>query len=115
MGHSKRAATVTLAAMGLFLSAGSMAASQLTELAPASSIDVCVAQIEDHANYDDASRVRHVIESSKRRNHGHLLKVDTTVYGETEDDVIREYAATCVVARNGTQLKFEIKETKIEA
>ena len=115
MNTQKRAVTFTLAAMGLFLSAGSMAASIFDEAPSDSSIEQCVAQVGNQANYDHASYVRHDVATTKRRSVGHRLKIDTTVYGGEDGQVIREYAATCVVGRDGVPVKFRIKQSDTEA
>jgi hypothetical protein len=104
----------TVAAIGLFLSAGTMAAPAFGEDASDSSIEQCVAQIADQANYNDASRVQHHVAPLKHRTVGQLLKIDTRVYGDEDGQVIREYAATCVIGRDGTPLMIRIRQIDTE-
>ena len=114
MISQNRAVVIAAAAMGVFLSTGSMAASPFDEAASDSSIEQCVAQIGEQANYADASGVRHEVATMKRRTVGHLLKVDTKVYGDEDGQVIREYATTCVIGRDGVPLNLRVKQTKTE-
>ena len=102
--------TTTLAALGLLFSAGAQADSLSPTIAPKSTVDYCVSQIADHADYTDATRVRHEVESDKRRSIGHILRIDTRVYGDAGDELIREYATTCAVGNSQRPLSFRIKE-----
>lgn len=105
----------SLAALALFLSATATAESYFADIAPQSSVRVCIDQIADHANFAGASRVLHEVESTKRRSYGHLLEVDTKVFGDIDGEVIRAYAATCVVTRSGAPRHFQITETDLES
>ena len=110
MKISKHVVTISLAAVGLFISASALALPGFGDDAPQSTIDVCVAQIADQANYENATRVRHVVESKQRRISGHILKIETTVFGVDGEEIIREYATTCAVNdRHETRL-FKIQE-----
>ena len=104
----------TLAAMGLLFSAGANADALFQKPAPQSTIDLCVTQIADRANYDGATRVRHEVESQERRTIGHELRIDTRVFGDIEDEVIREYATICAVGHSQRPLSFRIKEVDTE-
>lgn len=107
----KQVAT-TIAALGLVISVGAQAGPLFPKLAPQSTVDYCVQQIGDHADYNDARVVRHEIESKERRSIGHELRIDTRVYGETEDQLIREYATVCAVGNSQRTLSFRIREIK---
>jgi len=106
---NKQAAT-TIAVLGLVISAGAQADSLFPKTAPQSTVDYCVEQIADYADYQDARRVRHEIESKERRSIGHELRIDTRVYGDLEEEVIREYATTCAVGNSQRPLTFRIRE-----
>jgi len=113
INRNKIAASI-LAAMSLIvISAPTFAG--FYEFAPKKDVDLCVAEIQAHADYDGADRVRHEVESSKRRAVGYSLKIDTTVYAEGSDTAIREYKAVCVVTGGTKPLKFSIRETSNEA
>ncbi len=100
----------TIAVLGLVISAGAQAEPLFPKIAPQSTVDYCVQQIGDHADYNDARQVRHEIESEELRSIGHKLRIDTRVYGDTEDQVIREYATTCIVGNSQRTLAFRIRE-----
>jgi hypothetical protein len=110
MKRSNTSATIALATLGLLLSAAATADSWSAELAPQSTVDMCVAEIAEHADYSEAARVRHEIESEQRRTVGHTLRIETLVYGGTDGKLIREYATRCVVGNGLEPVRFVIKE-----
>ncbi len=110
MKISKHVVTTTLAAAGLFISSSALAIPGFSEDAPRGTIDICVAQIADQANYENATRVRHEVESRQRRISGHILKIDTTVFGVDGEEIIREYATTCAVNGHQETTLFKIRE-----
>jgi len=103
-------ATTTLAALGLLFSTGVQADFLTPNEAPQSVIDYCVTQIGDHADYSEATRVRHEVETRQRRAVGHELRIDTRVFGDAGDELIREYATVCAVGNSQRPLTFRIKE-----
>ncbi len=115
MRYQKNVVMIALAALGLFFSAGATADLVFPELAPQSKVDLCVAEISEHANYSDATRVRHEVESKQRRTIGYILKIDTLVYGEVDGEVIRGYTSKCVVANGEKPVKFTIREKGVSA
>jgi len=100
----------TIAVLGLVISAAAQAGPVFPKIAPQSAVDHCVQQIGVHADYNDARLVQHEIESKERRSIGHELRIDTRVYGETEDQLIREYATVCAVGNSQRTLSFRIRE-----
>ena len=113
MKVSKAAVSTALAIAGLVVSSGAFALPGFTEQAPASSIEQCVAQIGEQANYDNAGRVRHLVDSKERRVSGHTIKIDTTVFGIDGSEVIREYTTICAVSDDAVTRRFKIKEKSI--
>jgi hypothetical protein len=103
---------ITLATLGLIFSASSTANDLSPDLVPKSSVDTCVAEISDYADYTAATRVRHDVESEQRRTVGHILRIDTLVYGDVDGRLLREYTTRCVVGASVEPLYFEIKETR---
>ena len=104
----------SLAAIGLIaISAPTLAG--FYELAPDSDVDLCVSEIQAHADYTGAGRVRHEVESSKRRAMGFKLEIETTIYAEGDDTAIREYKSVCVVTGGDKPRKFTITEVSNEA
>ena len=110
MRIASKAASIGLATIGLFVTA-TASAHYVTDVAPSRSIEACVAEIGGHADYTDASRVRHELETTQRRSLAYKLKFSTKVYGESGDEVIREYATKCVVYGDDKPVFFEIEET----
>ena len=101
---------MTTAVLGLLFSASAAADPLFPQVAPQSTVDHCVSQIAGHADYTGATRVRHEVESRERRSIGHELRIDTRVFGDVEDEVIREYATTCAVGHSQRPLTFRIRE-----
>ena len=71
-------------------------------------IQACVDEVKQGANFDDASFVRHDVESRELRSARHELTIDTKVYGD--DGVLREYRAVCFVRKGNAPAKFRMKE-----
>lgn len=112
MRNQNNVLMISLATLGLLFSASSMANDLSSELAPKSTVDRCVAEISDYADYTAATRVRHDVESEQRRTVGHILRIDTLVYGDTDGKLLREYLTRCVVGNGTEPLHFEIRETR---
>ena len=106
--HNKITASI-LAAIGLIAIGSPALAAGFYEVAPKRDINLCVSEIENHADYTGAVRVRHEVESSKRRTVGYSLTIDTSVYVEKDGKAVREYKAICVVAGGETPLEFTIE------
>ena len=98
-----------LAFAGLTISAGAQAAG-FYAIASDRQIQQCVTEIGNQADYSGAARVEHNVLSEERRTVGYILTIDTTIYSETEGDVIREYATKCVVAAGEEPLRFTIRQ-----
>ena len=104
---------VSVAVAGLIVSSNAVAMPGFTEQAPFSSIEICVAKISDQANYQNAARVRHEVDSEERRIGGHTIKIDTQVYGADGSELIREYATVCAVSAKQETKHFVIREKGI--
>jgi len=113
MKISKYAVSTSLAIAGLIVSSNAAALPGFSEQAPASSVQICVAQIGEQANYEDAGRVRHEVDSKERRVSGHTIKIDTTVFNANGDDVIREYATVCAVSDQSETKRFTIRQKSL--
>ena len=99
------AATVTLLIFG-----GPAAASDNGKLGFDSEIKSCVAEVGDHANYEDATRVRHLIVKVKRTYIGYVFTINTAVFTDSDDVATREYASYCVARGGDKPVKFRIDE-----
>ena len=111
MKDQNKLALIALATMSFFYTASAMADNAFAKPAPQTAIKLCVAEISNYADYSDATRVYHEVESRERRTIGHTLRIDTRIYGEVEDEIIREYATQCVVATGDKPTRFTILET----
>ncbi len=80
------------------------------QVAPQDKIDVCVAEIGEHADYGDATYVRHDVESKPRRSIGHTLRISTLVYDESDGHLVREYRTLCAIAQRDEPVLFRIRE-----
>lgn len=102
----------TVAAMlaaSLFLLSAPARAEYDDEVRAESEIGACIAEIAEHADYSDASRVRHSVAVMKRRAVGYKLSIETSVY--SGDDEIREYATQCVAFGDAEPVRFRFAET----
>lgn len=102
---------VSLLAVASLLSAGPVSAMpSRAEAAQRSSVDLCVAQIADQANYDEASRVLHNVTTKERRVGGHIMQIETFVYVTDGEHAARKYATTCSVARTSEIRFFKFRQ-----
>ena len=115
MNHSKKIGVSLLSAAALFASAAPATASQNDWSEIQNEINSCVAAVADHANYGDAARVRHAVIDVKERTVGYKLSIQTSIFTETGDAAIREYASSCVVNGSHAPMRFEINETNNDA
>ncbi len=69
----------------------------------------CIAQMAEHANYDDATRVRHTIVLLEETRLRYKFTIGTSVFTDSDDTAARRYDALCVVLGGGAPLKFRVK------
>jgi len=115
MNIRKLTATHILSAAALFILAGQASAAKGSWQEIETEINACVSAIADQANYDDATRVRHTVVGVKERTVGYKLTIETSIYSDTDDAAMREYATTCVVNGNHAPMKFSISESDVGA
>ena len=101
---------VALAAAGLFAANGAFALELVTMPAPAASVDQCVAEIASHADYGNAGRVRHDVDSKNWRAIGHKITVRTSVFDADSSEMIRAYSTVCAVSDDAELKRFKITE-----
>jgi hypothetical protein len=114
MSTKKAAISTTLAITGLLISAGGYAMPELPQLAPMSSVELCVAEIGKQANYEDAVRVRHEVDSKERRVGGHTIMIDTKVFAADSTRILREYETVCAVSAFAEIKLFKNKEKSLQ-
>jgi hypothetical protein len=112
MKHNKQNSAAILGAVTLIILAGTASARQdnWTEIQP--EINACVTAVAEHANYTDATRVRHAVTSVKERIVGYKLTIETAIYTDAGDAPSREYATSCVVNGDHAPMQFSITETR---
>ena len=113
MKISKYTFATSLAVAGLLFSGSASALPGFSKIAPESTVNLCVAQIGEQANYEGARRVHHEVESKERRVSGHKLLIKTTVFGVDDDAAIREYMTVCAVSGQSETTKFRMREKSI--
>lgn len=107
MNHNAKTPTGMLVASLLLFAAPSMAQYD-DEVRAKREIDACIAEIGEHADYSDASRVRHRVEVMKRRAVGYKLSIETSVF--SGDNEIREYATQCIAAGDAEPVRFRFTD-----
>ena len=75
-----------------------------------SEVKSCVAEVGEHANYNDATRVRHTIVKIKNTTSGYVFRIGTSVFTDSDEIAVREYASYCVAKGDDKLVKFRIKE-----
>jgi hypothetical protein len=115
MNHRKIIGSSILSAAALFILAGTATAAQGNWGEIQTEINSCVAAVAEQANYSDAARVRHAVVDVKERTVGYKLTIETTIFSESANTAIREYATTCVVNGNHAPMKLDISETTNDA
>jgi len=89
--------------------AGTVSAQRGTSLP----IRTCIAEIGKNVDYGNASRVVHTVTSLDQKNLVELeIRIETSVYLKSDDDIATEYTASCVTAALGDIVEFEIDATK---
>lgn len=110
MNHSKTVVKSILSSAALIVLAGQASAAPETWSGIDHEIESCVVAVADHANYSDASKVRHAVVGVKERTVGYKLTIETSLYNEDSDVAIREYATSCVVNGKNVPMQFSISE-----
>lgn len=104
-------------AITLLVFGGNAAAADNGKLEFDSEVRSCVAEVANHANYDDATRVQHLVVKVRRQpgigprlGDGYVLTINTSVFTDSDEVAVREYASYCVARGDDTLVKFRINE-----
>ena len=107
----------TATAITLLVFGGNAAASDNDKLEYDSEVKSCVAEVANHANYSDATRVQHLVVKVKRQpcigpriGIGYVFTINTSVFTDSDENAVREYASYCVARGNDTLVNFRIDE-----
>lgn len=101
---------VSFVVISMFALNAADALAQNVEEAPQKTIESCVAQVGEVADYKGATRVRHEVASKARRSSGHTLNIQTQVYGENGAVLLRQYESRCAVDGWENLDRFDIQE-----
>ena len=111
---TKRQHLLTAAAATALLSIGGTALAAYDDnLAIEREVNSCIAEVNDHANYNDATRVRHLVVKIKKSIRGYVLTIDTNVFTISDEIAARKYASYCVVKGDGKPVKFRIDDISV--
>ena len=110
MKTASKKASISLALVGLFVSSVALAGTSPYELSD-KSIDSCIAEIRENADYSEAGRVRHELKQFGHRSLAKKLRISTVVYDESGENVIRAYSTKCIVYGDEEPVFFKIEET----
>ena len=98
-----------LALLGLTITCDAYADSNRDQRRMIKQVRSCVAEIAKHANYDDASRAIHWVDTLKQKNLVELeIRIETTVYAVDGEPATRKYKTSCLVAGLGNLVDFRI-------
>jgi hypothetical protein len=111
MKHNKPTVSGVLGAMAMLALAGSASAAEETWAEIQPEIESCVAAVAEHANYSDATHIRHAVVGVKERTVGYRLTIETAIYTDSNDAPSREYATSCVVNGKHAPMQFAITES----
>ena len=107
-----RKAIFSLILAGMFVVDLAWASPYLDEEAPQRTLDACIAEVSNNADYDGASEVMHLVESKPRSISGFTVRIRTEVYdGES---VIRQYRSHCAINRLDQVRFFSIRDETVE-
>ena len=71
-------------------------------------VQMCIAEVAKHANYDGATRVVHLVHSSQKNLAERQFRIDTTVYAG-DDSAARSYRSDCVTLGAIRMVDFKLK------
>jgi hypothetical protein len=97
-------------AITLFAIAAPATADELNEVRHRSEIKSCIAEVANNANYEDATRVRHMVVEKRRSRRGLVYTIDTSVFTDSDDLAAREYASYCIARGEDKLVKFTIDQ-----
>jgi len=94
----------------LLLSASPAMAADSDAVDFAQEAKTCVAAVNDHADYNDATRVRHNVVEMKHLFAGYVLEIHTEVFSDTDEAAVRQYDSYCFAKDDNKPRKFEIEK-----
>ena len=108
---NRKKAVLSIALVGLYAAASPAgAATTVAESGVEHEVYSCVAAVREQMDSSGASKIRHDVHAIERRKVGYTLEISTSLFGENQEQVIRAYAATCIVNGDNVPLRFEMSE-----
>ena len=107
----KKQLILAAAAAITFASFGGAASAADSKAEYADEVHSCVAEIGRHANYDEATRVRHTVDIVRETRLRYVFTIETSVFTDSDVTAEREYTAYCVARGSGEPLKFRIAQS----
>ena len=99
----------SLALLGLTMTCDAYADSNRDERRTMKQVRSCVSEIAKHANYHDASRVTHWVDTLTQKNLAELdIRIETTIYAADGEPATRKYKTSCLIAGMGHLVDFRI-------
>ncbi len=75
----------------------------------AQSVQACLSEINDRADYSTASRVRHWVHDIRQTRRTRMrIRIETTVYARHSGEAREEYVTSCLIAGPDHVLDFRI-------
>ncbi len=105
-----RKAIVSLTLIVLFAADIVFASPTFADTAPPSSVETCVAEVANNADYTNAGSVSHSVDWKPRSVSGYTVSIKTIVYGENDESVMREYRSHCAINKLDQIRYFKIRE-----
>lgn len=107
-----RKALFSVALVGLFAADLALGSPYYADEAPQHTLDACVAEVSNNADYAGASEVTHLVESKPRSVSGFTVRIRTEVYDG--GSVIREYRSKCAINRLDQIRFFRIRDKAVD-
>lgn len=105
-----RKTIMSLTLMGLFAANVAVAIPGFTTEASPRSVDACLEQVADSADYANARSIVHNVETEDRRISGHKMSIQTIMYAADGTTVVREYASSCAINGQDEIQRFKIRQ-----
>ena len=110
MNKAKLIASIYLVVFGVLAINSADAATSSRDVAPDNKIEACIAEVAEQADYSEAAKVRHIVESSLYVKDKHKLRIETQVLRENDETVIREFASICIAPNGARPVKVKTRE-----
>lgn len=101
--------SIAAAASATILVGGALANAAPNKVVYEKEVQSCISEVGRHADYDEATRVRHTVVLLEETRLRYKFSIGTSVYTDSDEIATRKYTAYCVVLGDGTPVKFSIE------